>query len=556
VQLQYRKSANEPDATPVPLAAVEAENYDDRDFADDALVSLGDLTYCLNKFSVRLKGQAMFGGILTILPDFDDFTIYRFSLPDEIGCGIPIGQHARTNDTVVRVPVLNHAIEVAVETKPGDPNAVDLKTLKIKPGEFGDFLVGGRNLGSATDSLGRFSLALSNEIQPTGPFQFGIDPDNDHDGRVDEDDFGPEGLPKEGRDADGDGVADEDPPDDWRSQPPDLPAQVLFDVQPYQASESQLTLRISPFAHPSTRPGLYPFRVTADSLRARELGLGDADASGHRRLGAADVGLIEVVAFRDVRVAVTPPGTALKPGLTVAYAIEGANMGNQADSMTLAVQFRDSNQAGCGLPDLGSGPGCPERAWPTRIDPGAWTTAGGLPAGFGPLEPLDVATAGFSVTVPRAWEGMRDTPYEFEVKVESPGAGLDPPVSRAVVVRHVVVATKESMTRFIRHEVLELIASLEEANAAGVPTGGLKPIAAHPVLQKVEQALALILEGDLDKASGPLTSGVKVTEAFLHALGAVERKVDPELAAEWRARADAIRADLGFAAASTVPSAP
>jgi hypothetical protein len=296
--------------------------------------------------------------------------------------------------------------------------------------------------------------------------------------------------------------------------------------------------------------------VAADSRRARELGLGDADIRGHRRKGAADVGFIEVVAFRDVRMAVTPPGAALKPGPTQVYAIEGSNMGNVTDSMTLAVQFRDSNLAGCGLPDLGSGPGCPERAWPTRIDPGAWTTAGGLPAGFGPLEPLGVATAGFSVTVPREWEGMRDTAYEFEVKVESPGAGLDPPVSRAVVVRHVVVATKESMTRFIRHEVLELIASLEEANAAGVPTGGLKPIAAHPVLQKVEQALALILEGDLDKASGPLTSGVKVTEAFLHALGAVERKVDPELAAEWRARADAIRADLGFAAASTVPSAP
>ena len=535
--VRWRQSANEPGATPVPLAAVTVDNYDDRDFADDALVNLGDFTYCLNRFSVRLKGQAMFGGILTILPDFDDFTIYRFTLPTGDACVVPVGQHAKTNDTVVRVPVRNHALEVSVETKLGDPNAVDLKTLKVKPGEYGEFVVGGRNLGSVTDTFDNLSLALSNRIQPTGPFQFGIDPDNDGDGRTDEDDFGPEGLSKELRDTDHDGVADEDPPDDWRAQPARSSARALFGVEPYRTAEDRLTLRISPFAHPSTRPGLYPFQVTADSRGAREAGLDAVDPSGHRRLGATDVGLIEVVAFRDVRVAVTPPEAALKAGLTQAYVLEGSNMGNQPDSMTLGVEFRDSNQAGCGLANLGSGPGCPERAWPTRIDVGAWTNAASLPAGFGPLEPLDVGTASLTVTVPREWEGMRDTAYEFEVKVESPGIGLDPPVSRAVVVRHTVLATKESMTRYLRHEVLELIAAIEAANAAGVPTGGLRPIAVHPVLQKVEQALALVLSGDLEKASGPLTSGEKVAEAFLHALGAVERKAPVELTADWRGRA-------------------
>ena len=110
-----------------------------------------------------------------------------------------------------------------------------------------------------------------------GSFQFGIDPDNDHDGSIDEDDFGPEGLSKVLRDTDHDGVADEDPPDDWRSQPADLPAQVLLDVEPYQTSGQPLTLRISPFAHPSTRPGLYPFQVTADSRGAREAGLDAVD---------------------------------------------------------------------------------------------------------------------------------------------------------------------------------------------------------------------------------------------------------------------------------------
>jgi hypothetical protein len=553
--VRYRKSANEPDAS-VALAPVTVDNYDDREFADDALVRLGDFTYCLNTFSVRVKGQVMFGGILTILPDFDEFTIYRFTLPTGDACVIPIGQHSRTNDTLIRVPVENHALEVIVETQPGDPNAVDQKTLKIKPGEFGDFLLGGRNLGSVADTFDNFSLALSNEIQPTGPFHFTIDPDNDHDGRVDEDDFGPEGQPAAVRDEDNDGVADEDPPDSWRSQPEDLPAQAIFGVQPYQTAEHGLTLRISPFAHPSTRPGRYPFEVKADSREARLLDLAAVDPSGHRRLGASDVGFIEVIAFRDVRLAVTPPEAALKPGLSQPYAVEGSNMGNEPDSMTLTVDFRDSNRESCGLADLGSGPGCPERAWPTRIDPGTWTTAGSLPDHFGPLEPLEFGAAGFAVTVPREWEGMRDTTYEFEVEVESPGRGLDPPVSRAVVVRHAVVATKESMTRYIRHEVLELIAAIEAANAGGVRTGGLQPIAVHPVLQKVDQALALVLSGDLGKASGPLSSGVKVVEAFLHALDAVEAKVPAELAGDWRSRAEAMRTDLEVAAASMVPSAP
>ncbi len=553
--VRYRKSANEPDAS-VDLAPVDVDNHDDREFADDALVNLGDFTYCLNDFGVRLKGQAMFGGVLTILPDFDEFTIYRFRLPTGEGCFIPVGQHAGTNDTVVRVPVENHALEVSVETKPDDPNAVDLKTLKVKPGEFGDFLVGGRNLGSVEGTLDNFSLALSNKVQLTGPFEFEIDPDNDGDGLADEDDFGPDGQPREVRDEDRDGVADEDPPDDWRAQPADLGAQAILGVAPYRTAEDRLTLRVSPFAHPSTKPGRYPFQVKGDSRGARLFGLAEVDPSGHRRLGATDVGFIEVIAFRDVRLAVTPPTASLKPGPTQAYAIEGSNMGNETDSMTLAVQFRDSNQAGCGLPSLGSHPGCPERAFPTRIDAAAWTTAGGLPDQFGPLEPLGNGTAGFAVTVPRDWEGMRDTTYEFEVEAESPARGPDPPVSRAVVVRHGVVATKESMTRYVRHEVLELIATIEAAHAAGIATGGLHPIALHPVLQKVDQALALVLSGDLEKASGPLTSGVKVTEAFLHALDAVERKAPTEMAADWRSRAEAIRLDLQAAAASLVPSAP
>jgi hypothetical protein len=129
-------------------------------------------------------------------------------------------------------------------------------------------------------------------------------------------------------------------------------------------------------------------------------------------------------------------------------------------------------------------------------------------------------------------------------------------VSRSVLVRHEVVATMESMTRYVRHEVVELVASIEAANAAGLQTGGLRPIAVHPLAQKVDEALVLVLEGNLDKASGTLRSAGQAAEAFLHALKAVERKTAPQLAAEWRQRAEAIRTDLEVASASTVPPAP
>jgi hypothetical protein len=152
----------------------------------------------------------MFGGILTVLPDFDDFTIYRFTLPTGDACVIPVGQHTRTNDTVVCVPVLNHALEVLVETKPNDPNAVDEKTLKTA-GEFGEFLVGGRNIG-APDAFRNFSLALSNTIEPGRSSSASTPTTSRREqrrGRLRA--GGPaEGGPRH----DHDGVADEDPPDD------------------------------------------------------------------------------------------------------------------------------------------------------------------------------------------------------------------------------------------------------------------------------------------------------------------------------------------------------
>ncbi|NIP95658.1 MAG: hypothetical protein GWO24_20320, partial [Akkermansiaceae bacterium] len=182
-RIGYTKSANESGSS-VPINTVTVDNYDDQDFADDAVLTFDDFTYCLNTFSLRLKGQIMFGGILTLFPDFDDFTIYRFTLPIS-GCGIPIGQHANTSGVKVPFFVENYGIEVEVETDPADPLRVDGKTLKVKPGEFGQFIVSVKNIGSVEGDFDAFGRELTNRMvnDQTDPFTFVINPNTDFDCR-------------------------------------------------------------------------------------------------------------------------------------------------------------------------------------------------------------------------------------------------------------------------------------------------------------------------------------------------------------------------------------
>ena len=541
------------------IETIRVDNYDDSDSEDYARVALDDFTYCLNNFSIRLKGQAMFGGILTIFPDFPDFTIYRLTMPiDNDNCFIPIGQHARTG--VVEFPVLveNYGLEVNVSTDPADPNHIDDKTIRYPydretPG--GHFLVSVKNIGSFPDGFDNFSYELSNLRDQTKPYTFLIDPDNDSDGLVDEDDFGPAGALRDVRDEDGDGMADEDPPDNWQSKPPliDFNIQTIDPVPAHTESDDvpidSLTLKITPFIHPSTSPGIYPFRVTADSMEAKGFGLAALDPSLNHRTGAGDVAFIKVESFYDPRVAVQPAAPSAKPGISVLYTVEGTNMGNSEDSMSVSVDFKDFNEAGCTLTTRGNLPGCPYRAEPTIIQED-WTTIASLATRFGPLAPLGSATDVLSITVPSDWEGMVDTTYLYEVTTMSLEDD-DPPASNSVVVEHTVLATKESMVRYIRHEILDLITEIETANAQGIKTGGLLPIAMHPIQAKIDQALELILSGKVARASNALESSVKVMEAFVHALDGYNgkgNKIPADQDADWHARAAAIIADLQVAA--------
>lgn len=596
VPIAYTQSADE-GGPPVLIPPVKVDNYNPSDYADNAIVSLGDFTYCLNTFSIRLKGQVMFGGILTIFPDFDDFTIYRFTIPG-IGCGIPIGQHAGTKNIDVPIFVKNYGLEVKVEPTTNDPDLkVNDHTLKIKPGEFGEFTIAVKNIGSVSGDFDNFTYALSNLKDQSDPYTFVINQNTDLDCKdasgtilrdsqcfdagglllpglielINEDNFGPVGALKDVRDEDNDGFSDEDPPDVWPTDPSQdvFNGQAIFQVSPYTysfpppaESGESLILQISPFKHPLTRPGKYPFKVTADSKDSKNVkpgGLAEIDPSGHRRAGAFDVAFIEVVSFRDPQIAVMPLNPSLKPGIIQLYTVEGSNMGNVDDSMSVGVQFKDFNESGCTLTTMGKEAGCPYRAVPTLIPGSNWTTVNELANQFGPLEPSGTATDNFAITVPRDWAGMQDTIYEFGITVTSLGDDEDPPASNTGLVKHAVIATKESMTRYIRLEIIELIGEIERANELGIKTGGLLPLSLGPAQKKIDQALELILSDKMNNASNALSSNVKIMEAFIHALdgfnGAGD-KIPADLDIDWHNRAIAIIGDLEIAAASDVTSAP
>jgi len=220
------------------------------------------------------------------------------------------------------------------------------------------------------------------------------------------------------------------------------------------------------------------------------------------------------------------------------------------------VDFKDFDEAGCTLTNRGTLPGCPYRSEPTIIQVG-WTTIDSLALQFGPLAPLGSDTDTLAITVPGNWEGMENTNYQYEVTVVSLEDD-DPPASNSMIVEHTVVATKESMVRYIRHEILDLIAEIEAANAQGIKTGGLLPISLNPAKKKIDQALELIINDKLNHASNALSSNVHIMEAFIHALDGFNGKGDkiPEpLSTDWRNRALAIIEDLKTAEACDVPSA-
>jgi len=602
-EVKWRHSDNE-GYPPEPVGPFHVENYDPSPGKDYGVVTLSDLTYYLNSIQLELSANLGFGGVLSFLPDIASFTIYNFHFSTG-SYGIPIGQHAGTEDIEIPIFVENHALSVDASPLSTDPNLrVDDDTLRVTPGDFGDFVVEVTNLGSVPDDADNFGRDLSNRRDQVPPLTFVINPNTDFDctdalgnhywgdpyngvaddcygaaGQVrsdrvesiDEDDFGPAGALAAVRDEDGDGVADEDPPDVWLTLPDQGPfaLQAITNVPPYTRSTQPptsppqaLTLSVSPFRHPLTAPGRYPVRISADSLGARLLGMPALDASGQSRLGASDVVYVEVVSFFDPQAAVAPILSAAKPGIPQAYTVEAGNGGNLDDTVALQVDFMDFNQAGCTLTTMGSlddpaQPACPFRAVPTQIPAAAWTTAAGLPSRVGPLIPAETSPAGFSIEPPGDWAGMEDTTYEFIVTATSEADPAQPPAKNTAVARRTVLATQESMTRYIALEIDEMIQEIENANAQGIRTGGLLPVQMRPVRATNERAMNRILAGNHRGACSAHATNVKVMGAFLHQLDNLSGsgKIPPAMAADWKARADAMRADMGVAEASPIPQA-
>jgi len=240
-----------------------------------------------------------------------------------------------------------------------------------------------------------------------------------------------------------------------------------------------------------------------------------------------------------------------KPGVTLTYSVEGVNGGNVDDTEALSNRFVDFNSALCTLTTLGgSATGCPFRAVPTQIPASLWTTISTLDPQFGPLTPLGSGHDTFNIGAPLEWAGMQDTTYEVIITATSSADPALPPAANSRSLKHTVIATKESMTRYIRLEIDQFIGELQNANAAGVKTAGLLPINVHPITMMNDNALAAILAGNLGSASQKHATSIKLMEAIARAAA----KVPAPYQADWTARANAILRDLAAAQASMVTS--
>lgn len=588
-QLRFRHdlASGDPDVT--VAGPLRVDNFDSTEFRDTARVQIDDFTYNLNAFQMSLKANLQFGGILTLIPDIGSFTLFNFIL-DAGDYGIPIAQHAGMDPIDVAFPVENHGLSVDVSPIPSDPSLlVDDDTQQIAPGEVGEYQVAVRNLGSIPGDFDNFRVELSNRPGQSAPFTFLVNPNTDFDcvdaggahftgdpydgvaddcydasGQartdrtelIDEDPPGPAGGSLAERDEDGDGIADEDPPDVWMTlpDPATFQTRIIQGVPPYTDSTpapgQSLVLGLRPFQHPLTKPGLYPFRISADSHEARQFNMAEVDPSGNRRLDAVDIGFFEVVAFFDPQIVSLPSENRGKPGATQTYRLEGTNGSNVPDDIGIAIAFADSNQAGCSLTTMGSipdapGPGCPYRTATTAIPGDAWTTVADVPAVFESVPPLGVEVATLDVVPPGDWAGMEDATYQFIVTVESQADPGEPPATSTTVGALTVEATTESRTRYIGLEIEEMVGVLEQAKLDGVAVGGLLPLYLHAIRLTNERALERTLAGDVDGATRIHATNVRIVEGALRILsGGTGSSLPEALLADLVARAEAMRADM------------
>jgi hypothetical protein len=512
------------DVTNPPIGPISMDNYDTS--TDYANVSIDNFTYLLNTFGLELDANLEFGGILSPLPDLPSFPILdiTFNLGDN---GIPIPEHRGEKPITYPVFVQNYGASVAGAPVaatfnpllPPAENPFDSTkpALGIKPGRGpGSFTFQLKNEGSVTGNFEHFQTVLP-DVNPLFPFL-----------------------------APG-----------WTS----TIAQTTTSGPAHSLAGSPFTVTVTPLKDPSTRPQVYPVSFKVDSTEAFDNNMAAVDPSGIYRLGANDVVYVNVLPYFDPRIASVPPGSIAKPSAPAqAYGETVQNHGNAPDQIRLTPAAIDFNTGGCTLTTLGSSTACPYRAVPTVIQP-SWTTAAGLTTLFDPpsstpavgdVEVLGSRNTGFTIDVPSDWAGMSDTTYTFNITVTSLIDDGAPPASNNLNITQTVIATKESMTRYIGLEIADFLAAIQRANAAGVSTGGLAPINIHPVTMMNDDALAAILAGDQGTASKKLATEINLMSAIQKTAG----KAAAPYGADFTARSTAILNDMARAQASTVTSAP
>jgi hypothetical protein len=547
------------------IGPVRFDNYDATNpppAGDKAFINLDEFTYYLNRFGVQVNGLIELGGLLAFIGNVATVPLVNltFDLDDY---GIPIPQHPGTGPVSIEVPVVNYALTVDAKPRPDDPMRVSDDVLRVKPGPTpGVFEVWVKNEGSVPDTMDTFTVALSNRPQSTGPYVFGIYPNTDFDcvdssgklywgypfDTIADNCYDASGKVRTDRTE----VTADDSIGVWAAS---LGATSVPNLPAHSVATTPVTLTVTPYRHPLTKPGDYPIRITADSRGARDLKLAAVDPSNVPRLGAEDVVLMRIESFFEPQVTVTPMKASVKPRGSVIYTVEGTNYGNDLDQFTMQAAFADSDTVPCSLTDNG-GPGCPFRAQITRIDLAGWTTVARelatlFPA-TGNFEPLGSAQDTFTIRAPLDWAGMENTTYEFTLTATSKN---DPAISKAKnekTASFTVLATKESMSRYVNLEVAEFLEQINLADAQGIAMRGIQPVMVHPVGMMTTKALEQILAGDLGGASKTLASAIKVMEA-------VDRMVNgaglpDQIATDWKARSAAILNDMAFAQASTEAS--
>src|SRR4051812_15671268 len=509
------------DVTNPPIGPIRFDDFDRS--TDYAKVSVDNFTYLLNNFGLELDANIEFGGILSPIPDLPSFPILdiTFNLGDN---GIPIPQHRGEKPITYPVFVKNYGLSAVGSPVPATFNPLlpaaennldpTKPALGIKPGR----------------GPGSFTFQVTNEGSVAGNFE--------HFQAV---------LPDVSGDFPTLAVG-------WTSSF----SAATASGPAHSLAGGPITVTVTPLKDPSTHPQVYPVILKGDSTEAFDNNMAAVDPAGIFRLGGNDVVYVNVLPYFDPRISSVPPSSNAKPSAPAqAYGETVQNHCNAPHEIQLTYAPIDFHTAGCTLTTLG-GAGCPYRAVPTAIQ-ASWTTAAGLTPLFdaplaspptGNVEVLGNRITGFTIDVPSDWAGMTDTTYTFPITVTSLIDDGAPPAANNVSITQTVIATKESMTRYIGLEINELIGAIQIANAAGVKTAGMLPVDTHPISKMHGDALASILAGDLAGASKNLATEIKLMQAI--------QKMAPKVAApygaDFTARSTAILNDLTKAQASMVTS--